>query len=302
MRYFIAEDDMNIIKILERIITERNLGEVVGFAQNGETAKQKILKLQPDIVLMDLFIPGIDGITLVGEILPSLLETVFVMISQVSSKDMIGKAYESGVKYYIQKPVNAIEVENVLNRVSENISNTRKLSQIKNLFSANQKTVSPGKTLPDNSRNIPSQYYRKPPNNRFNEIALDYDAKIKRVLQKIGVIGESGTQDIIDIIKLLVLGEINFSDYTIKELLNQYNGGSKTLEQRIRRTAMRGMINLAHMGIEDNMNETFLEYSNGLYNFTEVKHEMDCIREKTRHHGRVNIRKFIDGLVLYCEK
>lgn len=50
------------------------------------------------------------------------------------------------------------------------------------------------------------------------------------------------------------------------------------------------------------MNDTFLEYSNGLYNFSEVKKEMDYIRGQVSQHGKVSLRKFIDGLVLYCEK
>ena len=43
------------------------------------------------------------------------------MISQVSSKDMIAKAYESGIEYYISKPINAIEVESVI-KVKEKMS------------------------------------------------------------------------------------------------------------------------------------------------------------------------------------
>ena len=59
--------------------------------------------------------------------------------------------------------------------------------------------------------------------------------------------------------------------------------------KRIRRTATAGMINLANIGIEDYMNETFVEYSNGLYNFEQLKTEMDFIRGKTKKRGKVNL-------------
>jgi len=61
------------------------------------------------------------------------------------------------------------------------------------------------------------------------------------------------------------------------------------------------MINLAHLGIEDNLNDVFLEYSSGLYNFKEVKIEMDHIRRKSKRRGKVSIRKFIDGLLYYSK-
>ncbi len=72
------------------------------------------------------------------------------------------------------------------------------------------------------------------------------------------------------------------------------------MEQRIRRTATIGMINLANLGIEDYMNEVFTEYSNGLYNFEQIKIEMDYIRGKSSKRGKVNLKKFIDGMVYYC--
>ncbi len=39
------------------------------------------------------------------------------MLSQVSSKDMIAKAYENGIEFYISKPINAVEVKSVLKKV-----------------------------------------------------------------------------------------------------------------------------------------------------------------------------------------
>lgn len=277
MRFFIAEDDLNIVKILSKIITERRLGEVIGHALDGQEAFEKICQTKPDIILVDLFMPGKDGITLVSELNQVSQDLTYVMISQVSAKDMIGRAYESGIEFYIQKPVNAIEVENVLKRVSEYIGQAKKLEQIKKLFDV---------------ESIVKEEQPKP----------DYERKIKYILQKIGVIGESGTQDIIDISVFLANSKANLSTYTIKDLCNQFGFNSKTVEQRIRRTATIGMVNLAHLGIEDYMNDTFLEYSNGLYNFSEVKREMDYIRGQSKSHGKVSLRKFIDGIVLYCEK
>jgi two-component system response regulator YcbB len=89
------------------------------------------------------------------------------------------------------------------------------------------------------------------------------------------------------------------SHFTVKELCSHFSDNPKTLEQKIRRTATVGMINIANIGIEDYMNEIFTEYSNGLYNFEQVKIEMDFIRRKSKKRGKINIKKFIDGIVYY---
>jgi len=246
MNIFIVEDDINIIRVLERIITDRGLGNLFGYSNDGANGMKEIQRLIPDIVLVDLLMPGKDGITLVKEVKTMYPEIQFIMISQVSSKDMIGKAYQSGVEYFISKPINAIEVESVIGKVGDKLNVNRKLSQIQSLFT-----------------NDSNENKEKEKNNNRSE-------KIKRIMRIIGISGEAGSQDILNLI-----------------------------EQRIRRTALIGMKSLANLGIEDYMNEVFIEYSNGLYNFEQVKTEMDYIRGKSKKRGKVNLKKFIDGMVFY---
>ena len=65
---------------------------------------------------------------------PSNMGHSYIMLSQVSNKDMISAAYESGVEFFIQKPINAIEVESVLTKVSQSIAMKRTLSMRWTLF------------------------------------------------------------------------------------------------------------------------------------------------------------------------
>ena len=275
MRIYIVEDDENIIRILERIIIDKSLGDVIGKSGNGNSGINEIERLKPDIVLVDLLMPGKDGISLVREAKMIYPDVQYIMISQVSSKDMISKAYQSGVEYYISKPIDAIEVQTVINKVKEKINMNKKLSQIQSLFSGEEKDT---KKVSNKSQNIEG---------------------VKRVMQRIGLIGELGSQDILDVTKYLIDTSKSMSDFTVKELCSKFTDNPKTMEQRIRRTATVGMINLANIGIEDYMNEIFTEYSNGLYNFEQLKIEMDFIRGKTKKRGKVNIKKFIDGMVYY---
>lgn len=275
MRIYIVEDDKNIVKLLSNIITDCDLGKVIGSANDGTTGYDEILMLQPDLVLVDLLMPGKDGISLVQEVKSVNGRIQFVMISQVSSKDMIGRAYQSGVEYFISKPINAIETESVIQKVKEKISMNRTLSQIQNIFAAKPDATS--------------------------EIYRDLkDETIKRIFQKIGIVGEAGSQDIINIVKYLMDNGQSMSEFTVKEICGKFTDQSKSMEQRIRRTATVGMTNLAHLGIEDYMNETLSEFGNGLYSYEQIKAEMDYIRGKSNRRGKVNIRKFIDGLISYC--
>jgi two-component system response regulator YcbB len=275
MKIYIIEDDENIIRILEKIIIDTNLGDIIGKADNGNSGIDEIERFRPDIVLVDLLMPGKDGITLVREAKMIYPDIQYIMISQVSSKDMIAKAYQSGIEYYISKPIDAIEVQTVINKVKEKINMNKKLSQIQSLFSSEPQNI---KTEHPKFENLEG---------------------VKRVMQRIGLIGEAGSQDILDIAKYLMDTNKSMSDFTIKELCSQFTDNPKTMEQRIRRTATVGMVNLANIGIEDYMNEIFTEYSNGLYNFEQLKIEMDFIRGKTKKRGKVNIKKFLDGMVYY---
>ncbi len=275
MRIYIVEDDDNIVRILERIIMDKNLGDVIGRADNGIKGLEEIEIYKPDIVLVDLLMPGKDGISLVREAKKIEPDIQYIMISQVSSKDMISKAYQSGVEYYISKPIDAIEVQTVITKVKEKIDMNKKLAQIQSLFSSESEDRKREQTIADNM------------------------AGVKRVMQRIGIIGESGSKDIIDVAKYLIDTNQTMANFTVKELCSHFTDNPKTMEQRIRRTATIGMINLANLGIEDYMNEIFTEYSNGLYNFEQLKIEMDFIRGKGKKRGKVNIKKFIDGIVYY---
>lgn len=278
MKIFIAEDDINVIRILKKIVDDRGLGNVIGYAQNGTDAIDDIKLLNPDIVLVDLLMPGKDGITLVGEVKKVMPHVQFIMISQVSSKDMIAKAYENGVEYYVYKPVNAVEVENIIGKVKNQLEMSNAFNQIQKIFGG-------GSTL----KVEPAQ-------------SKDADSSIKEIMKSIGIMGEIGSIDIINVVKYLIDSKKSMADYTIKELCAKFTDNPKSMEQRIRRTATLGMVNIANIGIEDYMNDVFTEYSNGLYNFEQVKKEMDFIRGKAPKGGKISLKKFIDGMIFYSTR
>ena len=136
-------------------------------------------------------------------------------------------------------------------------------------------------TVPDNSEQI--------------------ENSLRTILTRIGIIGDIGSKDIISIVKYLVDHQDNADSLTVSDLCSHFCDTPKSMEQRIRRTAFNGLVNLAHLGLEDYSNEIFVDYSSTLYNFEQVRREMDFIRGKTDKHGNVRIKHFLNALASYCQ-
>lgn len=274
MEIFIIEDDLNIINSLTNIIKDRNLGSVIGHATNGKIGLEKIKELLPDIVLVDFLLPEMDGVTLINEIKRIYPNMPFIMISQVNSKDMVAKAYKSGIEYYITKPLNIIEIESIINKVKGHLEKEKKLTDIKNLISGN---------------------------NPIKKPSIDYEECLKKVLYRLGILGETGSDDIITVVNYMLENDINSNDFSLKKICSLYSSNSKSMEQRMRRAASIGLTNIANIGIEDFMNDIFMDYSNSLYNFEQVRSEMNHIKGISNKKGTVSLKKFLYGLTYYCE-
>ena len=144
MRIYIAEDDPSVIGVLEDILESSALGRVCGASEEGAPDPERIMALDPDLVLVDLLMPGRDGIQLVRELKELGSRAKFVMISQVSAKELIAKAYQAGVEFFIQKPINLIEVRQVVGNVIRQMENERALHTIQSVFQSRESRRSGG--------------------------------------------------------------------------------------------------------------------------------------------------------------
>lgn len=279
MRIYIVEDDISVINILEDIIESQNLGEICGDCGGEPADVYEVLSTRPDVILVDFFMPVMDGVEFVKALRAVNDKIKCIMISQVSAKELISKAYNAGIDFFISKPINLIEVKSVLKNVERQVENERTLDNIRRMFMTEI-----------------SQMPQKQPD------ANSYAKKLRYILNKIGMSGEKGCPDIIKICEYLHKERIPVSQLSVSQMCEAVSDSPKNMEQRIRRAIAAGMSNLAHMGIEDFMNETFTAYSNTLFSFEEIKSEMDFIRKKRTYGGKVSIKKFIDGLMLEADR
>jgi len=78
---------------------------VVGDAASGETAIRKALRLQPDVVLMDLMMPGMDGVETTRRLLDALPKTRILILTTFGTADGISRALEAGACGAIMKNI-----------------------------------------------------------------------------------------------------------------------------------------------------------------------------------------------------
>ena len=139
MKFYIVDDDVSIIRILSNIIENNNSFEVVGSAVNGQIALREIMIINPDIVLVDMLMPIMDGNTLVRKLKEAMPKLSAIMISQVMDNQLRTESYEAGIEFYITKPINIIEVEKVVERVAEQIEMDNTRSNIKKMLQSSEK-------------------------------------------------------------------------------------------------------------------------------------------------------------------
>lgn len=279
MKIYIVEDDISVINILEDIIETQNLGEICGDCGGEPADIHEVLRCRPDVVLVDFFMPVMDGVEFVRELRKLNSRIKCIMISQVSAKELISKAYNAGIDFFISKPINLIEVKSVLQNVERQVENEKTLDNIRKMF---MNEISP-MPEPETDKNC-------------------YAKRLRYILNRVGMSGEKGCPDIIKICEYLHENRIPVSQLSVGQICEALSDTPKNMEQRVRRAIAAGMSNIAHMGIEDFMNETFSMYSGTLFSFEEIKAEMDFLRKKRSDGGKVSIKKFIDGLMLEADR
>lgn len=103
LRILLADDEALIRLDLREMLTEAG-NEIVGEAANGQEAVQLAQELHPDIVIMDVKMPVMDGLTAAQQITEDEIAPV-LLLTAYSQQDIVARATEAGVIAYLVKPV-----------------------------------------------------------------------------------------------------------------------------------------------------------------------------------------------------
>lgn len=113
----IGDDNERILEILGEIVSSDKDLTLVGKANNGEEMYQIIKNKEPDVVLLDLIMPKMDGLSVMEEVAKNKnLKKFpqFIIITAVGQEKITEDAFRKGASYYIMKPFHN---ETVLNRI-----------------------------------------------------------------------------------------------------------------------------------------------------------------------------------------
>ncbi|MGM0378542.1 MAG: response regulator [Bacillota bacterium] len=103
-------DDAAFMRMMIKDVLTKNDYEVLGEAENGKVAIEKYKELSPDLVIMDITMPEVNGIEAVKTIKDNDPEARIVMCSAMGQQAMVIEAIQAGAKDFIVKPFQADRV------------------------------------------------------------------------------------------------------------------------------------------------------------------------------------------------
>ena len=277
--FYIVDDDIAIRRIVKKIISENFPHSTVYQSDDPIFALKDMISIKPDIAIIDVLMEGMDGLELCAELRKHGFNGRIIMLSEVTSKEIVGNAYTNDIDFYITKPVNVTEIISVIRRTIENL-------QLK----------------------VYNDYFKLP--EKSPQVEQDKRTeKLAGIYKDLGIIGDQGIDELTRICLDVQQMKINnpSTSYTLFELYeklrNEQDPSSKIsikgIEQRLRRLVTSAMENLVNLGLEDFSNYKFEKYSTSLFNFKSVKQEMDYVRGRSNYRGKIDIKTFIDGLVSF---
>lgn len=110
-------DDAAFMRMMIKDILTKNGYEVVGEAENGARAIDKFKELTPDLIIMDITMPEVDGIAAVKEIKKINSESKIIMCSAMGQQAMVIESIQAGARDFIVKPFQAERVVEAVKKV-----------------------------------------------------------------------------------------------------------------------------------------------------------------------------------------
>lgn len=119
IRLMIADDHKLFREGIKALLAITDDIEIVGEAEDGESALKKCQELEPDVILMDINMPGLNGIQVTGQILEKQPQTRIIMLTMLEDDASIFHAMRAGARGYLLKGADPTEVLSVIRAAAE---------------------------------------------------------------------------------------------------------------------------------------------------------------------------------------
>ena len=219
----IADDNMEFATTLKKCFEQRDNMEVVAVARDGNEAFDKIVECKPDVALLDVIMPHLDGIGVLEKLNETKLSKypICVMISAVGQDKVTRQAISLGAQYYVVKP---FDIEVLMKRIEE-----LKCYQV------------PEKSSNFIIREAKSEYIQIPKMERKED---NLEALVTNIIHEVGVPAHiKGYQYLREAI-MMVVDNIDMINQITKQLYPEIAHKYKTTSSRVER-AIRHAIEVA---------------------------------------------------------
>ena len=217
----IADDNLDFSNTLANYIEEQEDLEVIGVAKDGIEAVEMIANTSPDVVLLDVIMPHLDGLGVLEHVNRLDEKPIFIMLSAVGQDKITQKAIGLGAQYYVVKP---FDIELLIKRIKE--FKFFKAKQTNNFI----------------SKDIKQQYIEIQEGREKNEENLE--ALVTNIIHEVGVPAHiKGYQYLREAI-IMVVKDIDVINQITKSLYPQIAKKFSTTPSRVER-AIRHAIEVA---------------------------------------------------------
>ena len=134
MRIVVVEDEAPIREGMVKLLSKINADyEVVGKAEDGEKGYQIIKELEPDLVIMDIRMPKMDGLKMLKKLRDEQVKCRAIVLSAYSDFEYAQEAISLKIENYLLKPIKIPELKRALKQVEESISQEKDEKQMLSL-------------------------------------------------------------------------------------------------------------------------------------------------------------------------
>ena len=114
-RVLVADDHQMLVDALKRVLEPRC--EVVGMASNGRELLKSAARLQPDIIVLDIAMPELNGLDAARHLKSSMPKLKIIFMTMNEDPDMVGEAFRAGASAFLLKQGAALELTDAIEKV-----------------------------------------------------------------------------------------------------------------------------------------------------------------------------------------
>lgn len=218
IKVFIADDNADFVSTLVTYLNSQNDMEVIATAKDGMEASEKIILTNPDIAILDVIMPQLDGLGVLEKLNDNLnILPICIMLSAVGQDKVTARAMGLGAQYYIVKP---FEMEVLVKRIRELVKNQ------------------PIESVSSIIKNTQSTFFKA------NNSQSNLESKVTNIIHDVGVPAHiKGYQYLRDGI-IMAVNDIDIINQITKQLYPELSKKYKTTPSRVER-AIRHAIEVA---------------------------------------------------------